>query len=107
MVHTPRTQLITGAWPDILAAFVRDTRQELLIASPWITEGAAKLLSRELGSVGSVSLQILARMDEADFLSGSSHLLAFQTHTYPPHVQVRFRALPMLHAKMLVADRDD
>ncbi len=76
------------------------------MASPWITEAAAKLISHELASVGPVSVQILARMDEADFLNGSSHIVAFRRDTYPGHVRVVFRALPMLHGKMLVADRE-
>jgi hypothetical protein len=76
------------------------------VASPWITEAAAKVISHELASVGPVSVQILARMDEADFLCGSSHIVAFRRNTYPGHVRVVFRALPMLHGKMLVADRE-
>jgi hypothetical protein len=101
----PGPRVVAGAWLDTLSAFVRGVRQELLIASPWITGAAARLISHELASVGPVTLQILARMDESDFISGSSHILAFRERTYPGHVRVVFRALPMLHAKMLVADR--
>src|SRR5262245_28303690 len=106
MVRFVGTKVITGAWPNILADFIRATRQELLIASPWITRGAAKLLSEEISSIGPASVQILARMDEIDFLNGTSHVLAFQRNTYPAHIQVAFLALPLLHGKMLVADRE-
>lgn len=99
-------QLITGAWPDTLAEFIRATRQELLIASPWITGGVARLISQELASIGPVLVQVLARMDEPDFLCAASDLIAFQEHTYPANARVVFRALPLLHGKMLVSDRE-
>ncbi len=99
-------QLLVGAWPDTLSEFVRGTRRELLIASPWITAAAASLIARELRTAGPVTLQILARMDERDFMCGSSHVLAFREATYGANIRVSLRALPMLHAKMLVADRE-
>jgi hypothetical protein len=105
MTIVPGLRIITGAWADVLSSFVAATRRELLVASPWITAAAARLISHQLSSIGPVTLQILARMDACDFLSGSSHILAFRENTYPGHVRVVFRALPMLHGKMLVADR--
>jgi hypothetical protein len=98
--------LIGGAWPERLAEFVSATRHELLIASPWITEPAAKLISHQLAAIGPVSVHILARLEEADFFSGSSHIASFRTDTYPSHDSLAFRALPMLHGKMLVSDRE-
>lgn len=105
MIGPPRPTLITGAWPATLSGLLRATQQELLVASPWITEGVARFIAGELASLGPVTVQILARMVEADFLSGSSHIVSFRKETYPGHHRVIFRALPMLHGKMLVADR--
>lgn len=104
MIDT-RPKLITGAWPAALSDFLRGAQQELLLASPWITEGVAKYIAAELASLRPITVQILARMDEADFLNGSSHIASFRKETYPSHHRVIFRALPMLHGKMLVADR--
>jgi hypothetical protein len=39
-------------------------------------------------------------MDESDFISGSSHILAFRERTYPGHVRVVFRALPISTARL-------
>ena len=38
-------------------------------------------------------------------MSGSSHVEAFKPNMYPSSTNVEIRALPMLHGKMLVADR--
>ena len=105
MADMPELKLITGAWADVLSEFVGATRRELLIASPWMTASAARLVAHHLSSVGPVTLHILARMDEADFRCGTSHLVAFREDTYPGNVRVVFRALPLLHGKMLVVDR--
>ncbi|MEN6604663.1 MAG: phospholipase D family protein [Bryobacteraceae bacterium] len=98
-------RLITGAWHTTLTSFVRETRQELLVASPWITEGVARFIAGSLAPLPPCTVQIMARLDEADFLNGSSHVASFRKETYPQHHRVIFRALPMLHAKMLVGDR--
>ena len=65
--------------------------QELLLASPWITESAARLISRELALLGPVSLQILARMDEGDFLQRDLTRCRIPRGTYPGNVRVLLR----------------
>lgn len=105
MIDVSSSQVISAAWTDILHGFVQSTHGELLVMSPWITTAAARLISNGLAAVGPVKLRVLARVDESDFLSGASHLEAFKRETYPSTAQVEFRALPMLHGKMLLADR--
>ena len=100
-----KIRIIASAWTDVLSTFVSKTSSELLVMSPWITNTAARLISRSLEQVGPVKVQILSRLDQSDFLSGSSHIEAFKNDNYPSTAHVEFRALPMLHAKMLVADR--
>lgn len=100
-----QSKLITGAWAKELSTFLSLTQQELLIASPWITEGVAKFISDALSSLQPITLQILARMDAYDFMKGTSHINSFRKNTYPGQHNVIFRALPMLHGKMLVSDR--
>lgn len=77
MTSANRPIVISGAWPNILAEFVRGVSNELLVMSPWITTVAAKLIANNLAHSGPVRLQLLARLDVADFLSGSSHIAAF------------------------------
>lgn len=105
MTSANRPIVISGAWPNILAEFVRGVSNELLVMSPWITTVAAKLIANNLAHSGPVRLQLLARLDVADFLSGSSHIAAFLGETYPSGTDLRLRALPMLHAKMVIGDR--
>jgi len=57
------------------------------------------------GSSGVIQILVGMGMDEADFANGSSDVVAFQRSTYPAHLQVAIRALPSLHGKMLVGDR--
>src|SRR5205085_8555300 len=95
LIGPPKPILITGAWPATLSGFLRATQQELLVASPWITEGVGRLIAGDLASLGPLTVQILARMDEADFLNGSSHIVSFRKGTYPGQHRVIFRALPM------------
>jgi hypothetical protein len=106
MITVCNAQVISAAWTDVLQSFVECTRNELLIMSPWITTAAARLISYGLSSVGPVAVRILARLDESDFLSGASHLAAFDPGTYPSAAQPEFRALPLLHGKMLLGDRE-
>jgi PLD-like domain/HEAT repeats len=105
MIQITDAQVISMAWTDALSTFVKNTRGELLLMSPWITTAAASLISHSLAEVGPVKLQILARLDEADFMSGASHIAAFKPATYPASTHIEIRALPMLHGKMLIADR--
>ncbi|HPO12907.1 MAG TPA: phospholipase D-like domain-containing protein [Candidatus Hydrogenedentes bacterium] len=98
-------QIISGAWIDTLSAFIKATQHELLLMSPWITENVARLIGHDLSLSGPLSFQVLARCDESDFLSGASHIACFRATTYPSGIKLAVRALPMLHAKMLVSDR--
>ena len=102
---TADARIIASAWTDDLATFVENTRQELLLMSPWITTAAATLISHNLKEANPVKLQILARLHEEDFISGTSHVEAFKPSMYPSSTKLEIRALPMLHGKMLVADR--
>ena len=102
---TADARIIATAWTDALAEFVENTRQELLLMSPWFTTAAATLISHNLQDANPVKLQILARLHEEDFTSGTSHVEAFKPSMYPSGTNVEIRALPMLHGKILVADR--
>lgn len=102
---TADSRMIASAWTDDLAAFVENTQHELLLMSPWITTAAATLISHNLNKANPLKLQILARLHEEDFTSGTSHIEAFKPSMYPSSTNVEVRALPMLHGKMLVADR--
>jgi hypothetical protein len=103
-VESPIT-IIDTSFPQTLSRLAKGVTNELLVASPWITTVAARIVSVSLEASNPIALQIIARLDEADFLSGASHLDAFRPETYPRFANVRFRALPLLHAKMLIADR--
>ena len=100
------TRVISSAWADTLSMFVQNTREELLLMSPWITSTVANLISYNLVEAGPVKLQILSRLDEVDFLRGSSHVNAFKATLYPASTYLEIRALPMLHGKMLISDRN-
>jgi len=105
VITVTNAQVICMAWTDILSDFVRSTHGELLVMSPWITTAAARLISQGLAGTGPVKLQIIARLDESDFVTGASHVDAFRPQIYPPNARPDFRALPMLHGKMLLSDR--
>ena len=97
--------IIDTSFPQTLSQLVKGVTNELLVASPWITTVAAKIISLSLDSAKPIALQIIARLDESDFLSGASHIEAFRPETYPRFANVRIRGLPLLHAKMVIADR--
>ena len=105
LITVTNAQVICIAWTDILSGFVQSAHNELLVMSPWITTAAARLISHGLAGAGPVKLQIIARLDESDFLTGASHVDAFRPEIYPPNARPEFRALPMLHGKMLLSDR--
>ncbi len=102
---TAMTSVISSAWTDTLSEFVQSTREELLLMSPWITTTVANLISHNITKDYEIRLQILSRLDEVDFLRGSSHINAFKTSMYPSNTLLEIRALPMLHGKMLISDR--
>lgn len=105
MAEVVKAEIISSAWTETLRQFVGNTHRELLLMSPWITGPAARLISRSVPRDHPLTLQILARLDMSDFLSGSSHVTAFQRTTYPELATVAVRALPMLHAKVFISDR--
>ena len=102
---TTDTHVISSAWTDTLSKFVQNTHGELLLMSPWITTRVANLISYNLGESSPVKLQILSRLDEVDFLRGTSHVDAFKSTLYPASTNLEIRALRMLHGKMLISDR--
>ena len=99
------SQLVTGAWTEDTIEFVRGTTHELLVLSPWVKLGAARLIAEALSGPHHITVKIIARLDEDDFLSGTSDLDSFRQKTYPANAHLEVRAIKLLHAKMLISDR--
>src|ERR1017187_1909239 len=97
------TKLVFGAWIDELQAFAAETRNRLLIATPWIKYSAAQLLLQSLPSSRNINVRLIARFEVDDFLSGSSDLQLFYP-TFPSRIDFRVRAMRNLHAKIFISD---
>jgi hypothetical protein len=97
------TRLIFGAWTDELQTFAAEARNRVLIATPWIKYSAAQLLLQSLPPSRNIVVQLIARFEIDDFLSGSSDLHLFYP-ALPAGVDFRIRMLRNLHAKMFIRD---
>lgn len=96
-------QTVVSPWFETFQLFVREIRENALIASPFITSQPLRLLSSGLNSAKLPEIDILTSLTVDNLLDGSTDALSLAVFRREvPTTTVRH--LPGLHAKVYIAD---
>lgn len=105
---------VTSPWLDTLLDALSQIQHSLLMVSPYIKDGAVAVMEQALMNRVSqenreIEIRVITRVNPDDFLNGASDISALQQilgwSTSLPGSAVEMRAIPNVHAKVWVCDR--
>lgn len=93
-------ELLTVEWKNKFTTLLNETRKSLLVISPFITENAVNLLE-SIVKKSSISIEILTRCNDIDFLNNASDISAIRKLI---NFGAKVKAKKHLHAKAYIFD---
>ncbi|HYU76474.1 MAG TPA: phospholipase D family protein [Ktedonobacteraceae bacterium] len=105
---------VPSPWLDILLDALRRIQHTLLIVSPYIKQEAVTVMEQALlagmsGRNRNIEIRVITRVNPEDFLSGACDISALQQllnwSITIPGSTIEMRAIPNLHAKVWICDR--
>jgi phosphatidylserine/phosphatidylglycerophosphate/cardiolipin synthase-like enzyme len=112
--QVPLVVPVTSPWLDTLLDALSRIQNTLLMVSPYIKDNAIAAIEQALISRASqqnrgIEIRVITRVNPNDFLSGASDIAALQQLlNWPirmPGSTIEMRAIPNVHAKVWVCDR--